>query len=112
MKYRELGNTGEQLSAVGLGCMGMNHGYGTFDDKESIATLNLALDLGINFWDTADVYANGLNEELLARVLAPNRDKVFIATKFGFRQRDSNDAFPGAPGSFFDGSPAYLQTAV
>ncbi len=112
MKFRELGKTGEMLSATGLGCMGMNHGYGTFNDEESIATLNLALDLGINFWDTADVYANGRNEELVAKVLAPNRDKVFIATKFGFRQKENDSSFPGMPGSYFDGSPAYLKTAV
>lgn len=111
MKTRELGKTGEKLSAIGLGCMGMNHGYGTFDDKESIATLKLAMDLGINFWDTADVYANGKNEELLSKVLSANRGKIFIATKFGFRQREGNDAYPGASGSYVDCSPAYLKQA-
>jgi aryl-alcohol dehydrogenase-like predicted oxidoreductase len=112
MKFRELGKTGEKLSAIGLGCMGMNHGYGTFNDDESINVLNVAIDLGINFWDTADIYANGLNEELLSKVLVPNRDKIFIATKFGFRQNEGNNVFPGSAGSYFDGSPAYLKTAV
>ena len=85
MKYRNFGN-GEQLSAIGLGCMSMSHAYGVPDDKESVATLHYALDLGINFWDTADMYGNGKNEELISRVLSDNRDKIFIATKFEFKR--------------------------
>src|ERR1700712_4066319 len=103
MKYRNLGNTGEKLSAVGLGCMGMNFAYGETDDTESIATLHKALDLGINFWDTADVYGNGNNETLVSNVLSANRDKVFIATKCGFRFKD-NIAAP--TNMYVDGSPA------
>jgi aryl-alcohol dehydrogenase-like predicted oxidoreductase len=104
MKYRKLGNN-EQLSAIGLGCMSMSHAYGVPDDTESIATLHTALDLGINFWDTADVYGSGKNEELLSKVLTTNRDKIFIATKFGFTQ----DA---AGKMTFNGSPAYVKQAV
>jgi aryl-alcohol dehydrogenase-like predicted oxidoreductase len=106
MNYRKLGNTGVELSAIGLGCMSMSHGYGQPNDEESIATLEKALEIGINFWDTADVYANGKNEELISKVLQPNRKKIFIASKFGFVQ--------GADGrlSGFDGSPAYMRTAV
>lgn len=104
MKYRKLGNN-EQLSAIGLGCMSMSHAYGVPDDTESIATLHTALDLGINFWDTADAYGSGKNEELLSKVLTTNREKIFIATKFGFTQ--------DATGKMtFDGSPAYIKKAV
>ena len=71
--------------------MGMSFAYGPTDDTESIATLHRALDLGINFWDTADMYANGENEKLISQVLVPNRDKIFIATKFGFRYGEQAD---------------------
>jgi aryl-alcohol dehydrogenase-like predicted oxidoreductase len=106
MKYRNLGNTNIKLSAIGLGCMGMNHAYGQPDDVESVATLEMALELGINFWDTADIYANGKNEELVSKVLKPHRNKIFIATKFGFTTSKDGKY------SDFDGSPKYLKAAV
>ncbi|MFI5161424.1 MAG: aldo/keto reductase [Sphingobacteriales bacterium] len=105
MKYRIFAKN-EKLSAIGLGCMSMSHAYGEPDDPESIRTLHLALDLGINFWDTADVYGNGRNEELISQVLPQNRDKIFIATKFGFR----TDA--DAKLTSFDARPAYIKQAV
>ena len=105
MKFRKLGFTNEKVSAIGLGCMGMSYAYGPTDEKESIATLNRALDLGINFWDTADMYGDGKNEELVSKVLVPNRRKIFIATKFGFRWKEDNT-------NYLDGSPAWMRIAV
>ena len=112
MEYRKLGTTGEELSALGLGCMGMSFAYGPADDKESLATLEKALDMGVNFWDTADMYGNGANEELISKVLVPNRDKIFIATKFGFRFKDGIAGPSSASGTYFDGSPAWMKVAV
>ena len=80
---RTLGAGGPEVSAIGLGCMGMTGFYGTPNDAESIRTLHRALELGCSFWDTSDAYGPHTNEQLLARVLAIHRDEVFIATKFG-----------------------------
>ncbi|MBF0379237.1 MAG: aldo/keto reductase [Desulfamplus sp.] len=112
MKYKEFAKTGEKVSIIGLGCMGMSSAYGKRDDTESVATLEYALELGINFWDTADVYGNGANEELISKVLVPNRNRVFIATKFGFRVRGGNgNVFVGGE-TYVDASPKWMRQAL
>jgi aryl-alcohol dehydrogenase-like predicted oxidoreductase len=83
MKTRVLGRTGVALPAIGLGCMGMSEFYGPRDDRESIRVIHRALEIGVNFLDTADVYGMGHNEELVGRAIADRREKVFLATKFG-----------------------------
>jgi aryl-alcohol dehydrogenase-like predicted oxidoreductase len=88
MHTRALGTQGLTVSAIGLGCMGMSQSYGESDEAESTATLELALDLGVTLFDTADVYGPFTNEVLVGRVLAPRRDEVVIATKFGNERRD------------------------
>jgi aryl-alcohol dehydrogenase-like predicted oxidoreductase len=85
MEQRKLGTQGLTVSAMGLGCMGMTFAYGTADEAESIATIHRALELGINFLDTAEVYGPYSNEELLGRALRGRREGVIVATKFGFR---------------------------
>jgi aryl-alcohol dehydrogenase-like predicted oxidoreductase len=82
---RKLGSQGLEVSALGLGCMGMSQSYGTPDDRESIATLHRAIELGITFFDTAEVYGPFTNEALLGRALEGRRERVLLATKFGFR---------------------------
>jgi aryl-alcohol dehydrogenase-like predicted oxidoreductase len=107
MKTRKLGKNGPDVSAQGLGCMGMSEFYGPGDEKESVATLENALDLGINFWDTSDAYGPHTNEELIGRFLSGRRDKVFLATKFGI-VRDPND--PSKRG--ISGRPEYVRESV
>jgi aryl-alcohol dehydrogenase-like predicted oxidoreductase len=85
---RSLGKQGLEVSALGLGCMGMSQSYGTFDDAESIATIHRAIDLGVTFFDTAEVYGPFTNEELLGRALEGRRSQVVIATKFGIDIQD------------------------
>lgn len=109
MRTRKLGAGGPEVSAIGLGCMGMSAAYGQRDDAESTRTLHRALDRGVNHLDTADVYGLGANEELLGSVVRQRRDEVFLATKFGNRV-DPGDG-PGSARRWVDTSAAWVRQA-
>jgi aryl-alcohol dehydrogenase-like predicted oxidoreductase len=102
---RKLGSQGLEVSALGLGCMGMSQSYGAADETESIATIHRALELGLDFFDTAEVYGPFTNEELVGRALKGRRDQAIIATKFGFRIENGK-----ASGT--DSRPARIREAV
>ncbi len=106
MQTRRLGKDGPLISALGLGCMGMSEFYGATDDAESTATIHRALDLGINFLDTADMYGPHRNEELVGRAIRARRDEVVLATKFGLVRDPSNMMVRG-----INGRPEYVKQA-
>src|SRR5258705_5321618 len=106
MKQRKLGTQGLIVSEQGLGCMGMSEFYGATDETESIATLNRALELGIDFFDTSDMYGPYKNEELLGKAFHSRQEEVIIATKFGI-QRDPTSA----TGRSINGRPEYVREA-
>jgi aryl-alcohol dehydrogenase-like predicted oxidoreductase len=105
MEMRKLGSQGLEVSALGLGCMGMSEFYEGRDDAESEATINLAIDLGVTFLDTADMYGVGRNEELVGRVVRKRRERVVVATKFG-NVRGQDGSFQG-----INGRPEYVRQA-
>ena len=106
MEKRELGKSGLEVSALGLGCMGMSFGYGPAADvNDMIRLIHEAVDMGVNFFDTAEVYGPFTNEELLGKALSPIKDKVVIATKFGFRSDPSN----GGAWTALDSRPEHIR---
>ena len=104
MQIRELGRSGLKVSAQGLGCMGMSEFYTGFDDAESVATIHRALELGVNFLDTADVYGPHKNEELVGRAIKGKRDQIVLATKFGIVRDPKNPNLRGV-----NGKPEYVR---
>ena len=106
MKQRRLGHNGPLVSELGLGCMGMSEFYGATDDAESIRTIHRAIELGITFLDTADMYGAGKNERLVGRAIADRRDRVFLATKFGIVRDPENPSKRS-----ISGTPDYVRKA-
>src|SRR5215831_9193655 len=102
---RLLGRSGVEVSAIGLGCMGMSEFYGPRDNEESIRVIHRSIELGMNFLDTADVYGNGENEKLVGQAICDRRDRVFLATKFA-NIRDEQGKFLGV-----SGKPDYVKQA-
>lgn len=104
MQTRQLGRNGPEVSALGLGCMGMSEFYGTGDDAESIRVIHRAIEMGMTFLDTADIYGPFKNEELVGRAIRGKREQVFVATKFGIVRDPANPAYRG-----INGTPEYVR---
>ena len=109
MHKRNLGPEGPEVSAIGLGCMGMSAFYGATDEPEALRTIHRALDLGCNLLDTSDMYGPHTNEELVGRAIEGRRDEVFLATKFGIKLEPGREG--GTPVRSIDGSPEYVRSA-